>query len=661
MSKKGNTIANAYVNLIPSAEGFSSGVEKAISEGTSAGAKTASLGISNIASGFAMGIGQAAFGAVTELGSKVVDVAKSSIASYAEYEQLIGGVDTLFGSASNYLQDYANQAYKTAGLSANEYMETVNSMAAALNQATGDQWWSAKIANQAVIDMADNANKMGTSMEAVQNAYAGFTKQNFTMLDNLKLGYGGTKKEMERLLEDATALTGVEYDIENYADIVKAIHRIQEEMGIAGTTQKEASTTIQGSLAMVQGAWTNLISGIANEDADLGKLFEKLLNSIFGEDGKGGFVGNIMPRIEQALQGLSEFIQIGLKRMPEIISAILPDLITEFTDVIMSIFENISENSDELIENVGKIFGLLIENALKLVESLVTTLPTILTIAINLITTLAYGIADAIPRLYPVLIEVTTAICNVILDNLPIILDAAEAIILALVDGIVGNLDSIVMATIEIISKIIATIALMLFKLVGAGADIIIALINSMIVNITKMINGDYWNEALNKIVHSFTDIDWKTIGCNIIDGIVQGFKSGFETFKKTALESIDSIKNLFTNGFKIQSPSKVFRYYGEMMDEGLALGIDSGESELAAQELAQNVNSDFKNSILLSNSDSEASDNQTMVELLSEQNTLLWQILNKNYGRSDDEIFNSVQKGAKEYLRRTGSYAFGR
>lgn len=657
MAKKG-TIADAYVNLIPSAEGFKSGVEKAINEGTSAGAKSASLGIGNIASGFAMGIGQAAFGAVTELGSKVVDVAKSSISSYAEYEQLIGGVETLFGSAAGYVEDYADQAYKAAGLSANEYMETVNSMAAALNQATGDQWWSARYANQAVIDMADNANKMGTSMEAVQNAYAGFTKQNFTMLDNLKLGYGGTKGEMERLLADATALSGVEYNLESYADIVNAIHVIQEEMGIAGTTQKEASTTIQGSLAMVQGAWTNLVSGIANEDADLGKLFEKLLNSIFGEDGKGGFVGNIMPRIEQALQGLTEFIQIGLQRMPEILKTILPDLIKSFSDVILSIFENINENSDDIIQNVGEIFGLLVDNALKLVESLVTTLPTILEIAISLITTLANGLADAIPRLYPVIIDVTTAICNVILDNLPIIVDAALRIMLALVDGIIGNLDMIMMATIQIISKIVATILILVPQLVGAAAQIMIEFVNSMILSLTRMINGEYWNEALNKIVHSFTDIDWDTIGFNIIDGIVQGFKSGFENFKTAAMNSITTIKDLFTNGFKIQSPSKVFRYYGEMIDEGLALGMESGESEIAAQDLAQNVNNEFASSIS-NNHDSASSDNQALINILTEQNDLLWQILNKNYGRSDAEIFRTVRKESKGYLKQTGSYAF--
>ena len=657
MAKKG-TIADAYVNLIPSAEGFKSGVEKAINEGTSAGAKSASLGIGNIVSGFAMGIGQAAFGAVTELGSKVVDVAKSSISSYAEYEQLIGGVETLFGSAAGYVEDYADEAYKAAGLSANEYMETVNSMAAALNQATGDQLLSANYANQAVIDMADNANKMGTSMEAVQNAYAGFTKQNFTMLDNLKLGYGGTKGEMERLLADATALSGVEYNLESYADIVNAIHVIQEEMGIAGTTQKEASTTIQGSLAMVQGAWTNLISGIANEDADLGGLFEKLLNSIFGEDGKGGFVGNIMPRIEQALQGLTEFIQIGLQRMPEIISTILPDLIKSFSDVILSIFENINTNSDEIIQNVGDIFGLLIENALKLVTSLVTTLPTILEMAISLITTLANGIAENIPGLIPTIIDVVVSLADVILDNLDIILDAALQIVLALIEGIIGNVDRLSMAAMKMSWQLIATLISTIPQFISAAVQIVVAFIESLASSIMKMLSGDYFQEAINSIVHSFTDIDWKGVGINAVDGIVQGFKKSWNNLKDTAVNMVESLKDLFTNGLKIQSPSKVFRYYGEMIDEGLALGMESGESEIAAQDLAQNVNNEFASSIS-NNHDSASSDNQAMINILTEQNDLLWQILNKNYGRSDAEIFRTVRKESKGYLKQTGSYAF--
>ena len=194
--------------------------------------------------------------------------------------------------------------------------------------------------------------------------------------------------------------------------------------------------------------------------------------------------------------------------------------------------------------------------------------------------------------------------------------------------------------------------------MVGAAIEIIIAFITAMGNGILKMLNGDFWQDTLSKIVHSFTDIDWDTIGFNVIDGVVQGFKKGMQSFIDTATESVLSIKNVFTNGFKIQSPSKVFRYYGEMIDEGLALGMDSGESEIAAQELAQNVNNDFKNSIS-SNTDSDTSDNKALIDILTEQNDLLWQILNKNYGRSDAEIFRTVRKESKGYLKQTGSYAF--
>lgn len=661
MGKKGNTVGDAYVNLIPSAEGFSDGIKKAIDEGTSAGSKSAVSGLSSLGMGFVQGIGQAAFGAVTELGSKVVDVAQSSISSYAEYEQLIGGVETLFGTASSRVMRNASDAYISAGLSMNEYMETVNSMAASLNQATKNEYESVRLADIAVVDMADNANKMGTSMESIQNAYSGFTKQNFTMLDNLKLGYGGTQKEMARLLEDATKISGVKYNIESYADIVKAIHVVQEEMGIAGTTQKEAATTIQGSLSMVKSSWENLISGIANEDADLSSLFEKLLNSVFGEDGKGGFVGNILPRIEQALEGLTEFIKIGLQRLPEILNTILPDLAKGFVDVIVGIFDNINENSEEISENLGKIFENLINSALTLVEKLLTTLPTIVNIAMVLITTLANGIAEFIPELIPTIIDVLMAILNVILLNLDYILDAAGKIITALIEGLLGNLDKISLAVFEIMMRIIATFISLLPRIAEVAIEIIFALITGLGTSLMNMLSGEFWNNALNSLVHSFTDIDWDRIGQSVIDGIVQGFKKGWEKLKNTAINMVTSLKDLFTNGFEIHSPSKVFQYYGEMIDTGLAIGMRSGESASSSEDLAKNINNNFKGSLSAPGYKSESNmDGQRMLELLSEQNDLLWQILNKNYGRSDNELFQTVQRSAKDYSRKTGKYAFG-
>ena len=262
-----------------------------------------------------------AIGALKKLGEVAVNVFKESISAYSDFQQLVGGVETLFKTSAGKVQKYAADAYKTAGLSANEYMETVTSFSASLLQSLGgDTETAADVANQAIIDMADNANKMGTTISMIQSAYTGFAKQNYTMLDNLKLGYGGTKEEMERLLEDAEAIKAkngevVDYSIESYADIIEAIHVVQTEMGITGTTADEAGETVTGSLGSVKAAWKNLVTGIASDNADLDKLMED-----FVEAAKT-YVDNLTPVIERAIDNLIEviermlptFIELGLK------------------------------------------------------------------------------------------------------------------------------------------------------------------------------------------------------------------------------------------------------------------------------------------------------------------------------------------------------------
>ena len=236
---------------------------------------------------------------VKEVGSAFIKIGKQALDSYADYEQLVGGVETLFKDNASTVENYANNAYKTAGLSANEYMETVTAFSASLLQSlNGDTAKSAEVADMAITDMADNANKMGTSMDMIQNAYQGFAKQNYTMLDNLKLGYGGTKSEMERLLADAQKISGVKYDISNLNDVYQAIHVIQGELGITGTTAKEASTTIQGSVSAMKSAWSNMLTGIADDNADFDGLVNNLVESI------GTAAENIMPRVQIIIDGV---------------------------------------------------------------------------------------------------------------------------------------------------------------------------------------------------------------------------------------------------------------------------------------------------------------------------------------------------------------------
>ena len=588
MAKKGKTIGDAYVNLIPSAEDFSSKVEKAVSEGTEAGGKKASAGLSNLASGFAMGIGQAAFGAVEALGSKVVDIGKSAINSYKDYEQLIGGTETLFGTAAKYVEDYANVAYKSAGLSTNEYLETVNGMAAALNQSTGSIWESAKLGNQAVIDMADNANKMGTSMEMIQNAYNGFSKQNYTMLDNLKLGYGGTKQEMKRLLDDATALSGIEFDINSYADIVNAIHIIQEEMGIAGTTQLEATETIEGSLNMVKSSWDNLIAGLGKDDANLDRLIDQLLNSIFGTDKEKGFLDNLLPRVETIVSGLDKFAVELTSRLPGVVAELLPQLSTMLLNMVTNSINSLNDNLDGMIASFETIIENVVNTAITLVTSIIQMMPSIIEMAITIIVTLAKGLAENIPELVPTIIEIVEEIIDVIIDNLPMIIDAASEIINALTEGIIDSLPDISLAT----------FLSLIPQLIELAAEFVWTLLGSMASAIMEMLSADFWNQALDDITHSFLDIDWAGIGMECLEGIAQGFEKNFVKVKDSITSIAQGIKGIFTGELEIHSPSKIFEEYGQMIDEGLAIGISSGVSIDATEEMADDVSTNFNPSL---------------------------------------------------------------
>ena len=283
-------------------------------------------------------LGGGAAVAVAAATTAAVALGKASLEGYAEYEQLIGGVETLFKDSAGTVQEYAANAYKTAGLSANEYMETVTSFSASLLQSLGgDTEKAAQYADKAITDMSDNANKMGSSMESIQTAYQGFAKQNYTMLDNLKLGYGGTKSEMERLILDAEKLDSsfkasrdTNGDLAmSYSDIVDAIHIVQTDMGITGTTAKEASTTIQGSLQSAKAAWSNLVVGIADENANLEELVNNFVESVVTAG------QNILPRIEIILQGMSQMLsQAGTTFIPLIVDAIVSN------QLLINIFEH---------------------------------------------------------------------------------------------------------------------------------------------------------------------------------------------------------------------------------------------------------------------------------------------------------------------------------
>ena len=463
-------------------------------------------------------------GMVAAATTAVATLAGLSVKQYAEYEQLTGGVETLFKNSSDKVMEYANNAYKAAGMSANEYMNTITGFAASLLQGLGgDTEKAAKIGNMAVEDMADNANKMGTAIENIQNAYQGFAKQNYTMLDNLKLGYGGTKEEMQRLLVDAQKLTGIKYDISNFSDIIEAIHAIQNEMGITGTTAKEAASTIEGSLSMTKSAWTNLLTGMADDNADFDKLVDNLVNSV------GTLGENLLPRIEIAINGIGKLIDKLLpsiiNKIPELISSILPGMVQAGINVTSS-----------------------------LVNGIVESLPMLLEIGLQALTTLGKGIAKNLPTLIPTIVNLMISMCDMIIENLPLILDVAIDIILALVQGLVNALPTLIAEVPRIINSFANAIYNALPQILMAGVQIIGMLIKGLIQSIPTLVANI--PQIIMAIVNVFTLVNWASLGKNLITGIGNGIKSmvsNIGTIAKFTAESVvNGIKGIFTSGGSI-------------------------------------------------------------------------------------------------------------
>lgn len=375
-------------------------------------------------------VGAAAVGAAA---TGIAVLTKNALNNYAEYEQLVGGVDTLFKDSSAKVQEYAANAYKTAGLSANEYMDTVTSFSASLLQSLGgDTEAAADMANVAITDMSDNANKMGTDMASIQNAYQGFAKQNYTMLDNLKLGYGGTKEEMQRLIDDANALNASQgkytnYSIESYADIVSAIHDVQVEMGIYETTTDEASTTIQGSVSSMKAAWGNLLVGIADDNANFKTLTEQFVDSLVtvGE--------NIIPRINIIIQGLTQLIteasQTIIPLAVQILLENLPSIVAAGMDLIIALVSGILDNIDMLIDCVLEMVDVIVDN-------LIDNLPKLIDGGIRLIAALANGLIRAIPNLVSKIPQIISSIVKGLISGIPAIFDVGKNIVEGLWNGI---------------------------------------------------------------------------------------------------------------------------------------------------------------------------------------------------------------------------------
>ena len=506
-------VFDLYAKIALDRSEYEKGLEDA-SEKTSSFADKLKTGLATAAK-----VGTAAIGAAS---AGIAALTKSSIDGYAEYEQLVGGVETLFKKSADVVQQYAADAYKTAGMSANEYMETVTSFSASLLQSLdGDTAAAAEKANLAITDMSDNANKMGTSMEMIQNAYNGFAKQNYTMLDNLKLGYGGTKEEMQRLLDDAEKLSGQKFDLSSYGDIVDAIHVVQTEMGITGTTAKEASTTISGSVSSMKSAWQNLVTGISDENANLEQLVGNFVDSAITA------TGNIAPRIEQVLSGIG---MLGEKIAPVIADGIsaavekAPEFLTAGANMLVSLGNALMEQSDLLIQNAFDLILVLADGLIQGVGGLADS-------ALELVEKLAMWVEEYSDVLADKAVTLITTLANAIIKNLPGLIVAAVRIIGSLATGLIENLPTLI--------KQVPTI-------------------------IVELVNG--FVEGLPDIID---------VGKQIIEGLWEGIKSMASWIEEKVSGFVGGIVDGVKGVLGIRSPSRVFAGIGENMALGLGEGWD--------------------------------------------------------------------------------------
>lgn len=564
-------LGKAYVQIMPSAKGISKEITKTLDpEMKTAGKSAGSSIVSSIKKVIvAAGIGKAISMAISEGGA---------------LQQSLGGVETLFKDHADRVKKYASEAYKTAGISANEYMEQVTSFSAALIRSLGgDTKKAAEIANMAMIDMADNANKMGTSMRDIQNAYQGFAKQNYTMLDNLKLGYGGTKKEMERLLADAQKLTGVKYDIDNLADVYEAIHVIQTELGITGTTAKEASETLTGSFSALKAAFTDTLGAMALGQ-DIGPMLKNLSTTLIT------FLQNLMPMVTNTIM-----------QIPQIIVSVVAEAGPSFIQTGM---QAISDLLTGLGQALPKLIPAAVEAILTLVSTFIENLPMLIQSGVELMIGLAEGLMNAIPIIIEKVPVIIDNILATIIGLLPLIVDAGIKLLVALVDNLPAIINGIVKAIPKIIDSIINALVNNIPLIISTGVRLLTALITNLPTIIATLVRAmpqiiSGMVSALSKGVLSFVNV-----GLDLVKGLWNGIKNAGSWLKSQikgwAKGIIDSVKSVF----KIGSPSKLFADdVGKWIPEGLAVGIEENTKSVtgAMEELSRLTTGSFDAGLALS------------------------------------------------------------
>ena len=614
-------LAKAYVQIIPSAVGILGRIQKEIepeadSAGSSFGGKMVGMIKKAIA---AAAIGKAL---------------SASISEGAALEQSLGGIETLFKDSADKVKANAAKAYQTAGMSANDYMELTTSFSASLlSSLAGDTSKAADVADMAMVDMSDNANKMGTNMEDIKNAYQGFAKQNYTMLDNLKLGYGGTKSEMERLLADAQKISGVEYNIDNLSDVYSAIHVIQGQLDITGTTAKEAATTISGSFNQMKAAAKNVMGEIAL-GMDVGPALNELANTIITFA-----VGNLLPAVWNVISALpSAIITFVTALGPQLfaaVSGLIPQIASGITTGIPTLYQSAMQLMDQF--NIG----------------IQEQLPILLQKGVDFITNIVNGILQNLPQVITMAGNVITYFANTIISMLPTILSAGARLLLRLVNGIINNLPQIAQAAATAIVRFVASIGQNLPQILQSGITIIAKLAAGLIRAIPNLVGQI--PAIISAIVNAFTSQNWGSIGINIISGIASGLRSAAHMLWDAVKGVLGGFKENVLAFFGIHSPSRWGMFVGEMIDTGIANGLTGNTSLIsnAAEELQKSLKKPVGTSLdfAVSGRNSTENENNALIEKLEQ----LLEYLKTTSKRGETIVINLNDREVMRVLREMG------
>ena len=564
------------------------------------------------AKGIAAGVGKAAIGAVAAGTAAVTGLVKTAADAYGDFEQLSGGVETLFGDSAGTVMANAEKAFKTAGMSMNDYMETsIQSAASLINSLDGDQAEAARLMDMSITDMADNVNKMGTDMEAVQNAYRGFSRGNFTMLDNLALGFAGTKEGMQELLDSAEQISGVKYDISSYSDIVQAIHVVQEEMGVTGTTAKEAGETLQGSLSAMQAAWTNLTTGMADPDADIGVLVGNMVESA------KTFLDNLIPIVGQALEGIAtaiaELAPVIAEEIPGMVETVLPTLLETGLQVVQALAEGIVNAIPDLMPTITEVI-------LGLAQMVVELLPDIIDAGVKVLLSLAMGIAEALPDLIPTIVDVVLQIVDTLIDNIDLLVDAAIAIIIGLAEGLINALPKLLEKAPEIVLKLMMAIVENAPKILEAAIKLIFMLVKGIGENLPKVVEAAWgivksviqgigeWlsklpengKKIVNEIWNGIKSLDPIQWGKDLIQKFIDGILGGIQAVKDAVGKVAGAVKDFLGFSEPDEGPLSNFHTFAPDMVDLFAKGMEDNRDKLAdaSEDLAGDIAMGFTSDI---------------------------------------------------------------